>query len=45
LNISDIIIPKETLKKKLNHKLTTIDIDPGSFAALAQITAYNHGEE
>ncbi|QDQ02853.1 pyridoxal phosphate-dependent aminotransferase [Lysinibacillus fusiformis] len=45
LHISDIIIPNESLREELNHKLTTIDIDPGSFASVAQITAYNNGEE
>jgi len=45
LQISDIIIPNEKLRKELNHKLATIDIDPGSFASVAQIAAYNKGEE
>ncbi|MGG3801701.1 MalY/PatB family protein [Metabacillus fastidiosus] len=45
LHISDIIIPNEKLRRELNHKLTTIDIDPGSFASVAQIAAYNEGEE
>ncbi|MFF0826041.1 MalY/PatB family protein [Brevibacillus sp. NPDC003359] len=45
LHISDIIIPNEKLRSELNHKLSTIDIDPGSFASVAQIAAYNKGEE
>lgn len=45
LQISNIIIPNEKLRKELNHKLATINIDPGSFASVAQIAAYNKGEE
>ncbi|MND84941.1 Cystathionine beta-lyase PatB [compost metagenome] len=45
LHVSDIIIPNEKLREELDHKLRTIDIDPGSFAAVAQIAAYNQGEE
>ncbi|KZE72081.1 cystathionine beta-lyase [Paenibacillus jamilae] len=45
LQLSNIIVPNERLRNKLNHKLTTIDIDPGSFATVAQIAAYNDGEE
>lgn len=45
LQVSNIIIPNEKLRNELNHKLTTIDIDPGSFASVAQIAAYNDGEE
>ncbi|WP_232697802.1 MalY/PatB family protein [Brevibacillus daliensis] len=45
LHVSDIIVTNEKLRNELNHKLTTIDIDPGSFASVAQIAAYNHGEE
>lgn len=45
LQISNIIIPNEKLRKELNHKLATINIDPGSFASVAQTAAYNKGEE
>lgn len=45
LQVSNIIIPNKRLRDELNHKLTTIDIDPGSFASVAQIAAYNKGEE
>ncbi|WP_165264017.1 aminotransferase class I/II-fold pyridoxal phosphate-dependent enzyme [Paenibacillus sp. M-152] len=45
LQLSNIIVPNERLRNELNHKLTTIDIDPGSFATIAQIAAYNDGEE
>jgi cystathionine beta-lyase len=45
LQISNIIIPNEKLRKELNHKLATISIEPGSFASVAQIAAYNKGEE
>lgn len=45
LQVSNIIVPNEKLRKELNHKLSTIDIDPGSFASVAQIAAYNKGEE
>ncbi|MEC0184677.1 pyridoxal phosphate-dependent aminotransferase [Paenibacillus peoriae] len=45
LQVSNIIIPNERIRNELNHKLTTIDIDPGSFASVAQIAAYNEGEE
>ncbi|WP_068504375.1 MalY/PatB family protein [Paenibacillus kribbensis] len=45
LQVSNIIIPNERIRNELNHKLTAIDIDPGSFASVAQIAAYNDGEE
>lgn len=45
LQLSNIIVPNEKLRNELNHKISTIDIDPGSFATVAQIAAYNHGEE
>ncbi|MGG4217870.1 MalY/PatB family protein [Paenibacillus jamilae] len=45
LQLSNIIVPNERLRSELNHKLTTIDIDPGSFATVAQIASYNDGEE
>ncbi|PSM58026.1 cystathionine beta-lyase [Clostridium diolis] len=45
LQLSNIIVPNERLRKELNHKLLAIDIDPGSFASVAQIAAYNEGEE
>ena len=45
LQVSNIIIPNKRIRRELNNKLKTIDIDPGSFASVAQIAAYNHGEE
>jgi cystathionine beta-lyase len=45
LQLSNIIVPNEKLRKELNHKLLAIDIDPGTFASVAQIAAYNEGEE
>lgn len=45
LQLSNIIVPNEKLRNELNHKLLAIDIDPGSFASIAQIAAYNKGEE
>nr|WP_315019877.1 MalY/PatB family protein [uncultured Aminipila sp.] len=45
LQLSNIIIPNERIRLELNNKLLTIDIDPGSFASVAQIAAYNQGEE
>jgi len=45
LQLSNIIVPNERLRKELDHKISTVDIDPGSFATVAQIAAYNHGEE
>lgn len=45
LQVSNIIVPNEKLRKELNHKLLAIDIDTGSFASVAQIAAYNKGEE
>lgn len=45
LQLSNIIIPNERLRKELNNKLLTIDIDPSSFASVAQIAAYNQGEQ
>ncbi|MCP3772681.1 pyridoxal phosphate-dependent aminotransferase [Paenibacillus sp. MZ04-78.2] len=44
LHISNIIIPNQTIRDELNHKLTAIDIDPGVFASVAQIAAYHDGE-
>jgi cystathionine beta-lyase len=45
LQLSNIIVPNEKLRRELNHKISTIDIDPNSFATVAQIAAYNQGEE
>lgn len=45
LQLSNIIVPNEKLRKELQNKISTIDIDPNSFATVAQIAAYNHGEE
>jgi cysteine-S-conjugate beta-lyase len=45
LQLSNIIVPNEKRRKELQRKLATIDIDPNSFATVAQIAAYNHGEE
>jgi len=45
LQLSNIIVPNIKLRRELYHKISTIDIDPGSFATVAQIAAYNHGEE
>lgn len=45
LQVSNIIVPNEVLRMQLNNKLAAIDIDPGSFALVAQIAAYNEGEE
>lgn len=45
LQVSNIIVPNEKLRKELNNKLTAIDMDPGSFASVAQIAAYNKGDE
>ncbi len=45
LQLSNIIIPNERIRQELNNKLLTIDIDPGSFASVAQIAAYTQGEE
>jgi cystathionine beta-lyase len=38
-------VPNERIRQELNNKLQTIGIDPNSFAAVAQVAAYNHGEE
>jgi len=45
LQLSNIIVPNERLRRDLYHKISTIDIDPGSFATVAQIAAYHQGEE
>ena len=45
LQLSNIIVPNERIRQELNNKLQTIGIDPNSFAAVAQVAAYNHGEE
>jgi cystathionine beta-lyase len=45
LQLSNIIVPNDKLRKELQNKIATIDIDPNSFATVAQIAAYNHGEE
>mgnify|MGYP000846283519 FL=1 len=45
LQLSNIIVPNERIRQELNNKLQTIGIDPNSFAAVAQVVAYNHGEE
>ncbi|MDD2190329.1 MAG: pyridoxal phosphate-dependent aminotransferase [Eubacteriales bacterium] len=45
LQLSNIIIPNIRIRQQLNNKLRTIDIDPNSFASVAQIAAYNQGEE
>ncbi|MCC9293539.1 pyridoxal phosphate-dependent aminotransferase [Clostridium sp. WLY-B-L2] len=45
LQVSNIIVPNEKLRKKLNRKLSSINIAPGTFASVAQIAAYNKGEE
>jgi len=45
LQLSNIIVPNEKLRNELRNKISTIDIDPNSFATVAQIAAYNHGEE
>ena len=45
LQLSNIIIPNKRIRQELNNKLQTIGMDPNSFASVAQIAAYNHGEE
>lgn len=45
LQVSNIIVPNEKLRKKLNRKLSSINIAPGTFASVAQIAAYNKGDE
>ncbi|MFB7816644.1 MalY/PatB family protein [Paenibacillus chitinolyticus] len=45
LHVSNIIIPNDRVRAELEHKLASIDIDPSSFASVAQIAAYNEGEE
>ncbi|MGE6226479.1 MalY/PatB family protein [Paenibacillus chitinolyticus] len=45
LHVSNIIIPNDRVRTELEHKLASIDIDPSSFASVAQIAAYNEGEE
>lgn len=45
LHISNIIVANEKIRTELGHRLAAIDIDPGSFATVALIAAYNEGEE
>lgn len=45
LQLSNIIVPNLRLRRELHHKISTIDIDPNSFATVAQIAAYTKGEE
>ena len=45
LQLSNIIVPNPRLRQELHHKISTIDIDPNSFATVAQIAAYTQGEE
>ncbi|NMP21730.1 MalY/PatB family protein [Sulfobacillus harzensis] len=45
LHISDIIVPNDKVRTELAHRLTAVDGDPGSFGSVAQIAAYNGGEE
>ncbi|CEH30186.1 cystathionine beta-lyase [Aneurinibacillus migulanus] len=45
LHVSNIIVKNRKNRNILKHRLETMDIDPGSFATVAQIAAYNEGEE
>lgn len=45
LQVSDIIVSDEEMRKKLHKKLAQGSHEPNSFAAVAQIAAYNEGEE